>query len=238
MAEKDRKSLKDLGCGGLTEWELDVVTKVFRSFETGLREGTINAKDLHPALKMLGLNPLEQEILDLTNEIARNGYIYFPAFCSAVHKKYREEDEQLFRQNMFKVLCGTKPFSDKFKAKKYKLQDQFIMKKDFVNIMKNLPEEVSDCDIDEMFTYADADCDGRISWTEFQTMIIPQPVSGNGGGARWASRPTPGPSKTVHPCTLSVSGLAMSRVAPAAPGDQVTVTNHLNTWETMSIAQQ
>lgn len=40
------------------------------------------------------------------------------------------------------VLCGTKPFSDKFKAKKYKLQDQFLMKKDFVYIMKNLPEEV------------------------------------------------------------------------------------------------
>ena len=26
-------------------------------------------QDLHPALKMLGLNPLEQEILDLTNEV-------------------------------------------------------------------------------------------------------------------------------------------------------------------------
>ena len=38
-------------------------------------------QDLHPALKMLGLNPLEQEILDITNEIAKNGYIYFPAFC-------------------------------------------------------------------------------------------------------------------------------------------------------------
>ena len=114
-------------------------------------------------MKCLGLNPLEQEIIDLTNEIARGSYIYFPAFCRAVHRKYREEDEQLFRQNMFKVkswniesfypscivppiscqvLCGTKPFSDKFKAKKYKLQDQFLMKKDFVYIMKNLPEEV------------------------------------------------------------------------------------------------
>lgn len=133
---------------------------------------------------MLGLNPLEQEILDLTNEVARNGFIYFPAFCKAVHSKYREEDENLFRQNMFKVscvdsiiificlllklsflpysclwflfnlqwtnnwdltlqvLCGTKPFSDKFKAKKYKLQDQYLLKKDFVYIMKNLPEEV------------------------------------------------------------------------------------------------
>ena len=87
----------------LTEKELDVITTVFRSYETGLREATINPKDLHAAMKMLGLNPLEQEIIDLTNEIARGSYIYFPAFCRAVHRKYREEDEQLFRQNMFKV---------------------------------------------------------------------------------------------------------------------------------------
>ena len=38
---------------------------------------------------MLGLNPLEQEIMDLTNEIAKNGFIYFPAFCQTVLKKYR-----------------------------------------------------------------------------------------------------------------------------------------------------
>jgi Ca2+-binding EF-hand superfamily protein len=28
-------------------------------------------------------------------------------------------------------------------------------------------------DIEEMFTYADQDCDGKISWSEFQTMINP-----------------------------------------------------------------
>ena len=65
----------------LTEKELDVITTVFRSYETGLREATINPKDLHAAMKMLGLNPLEQEIIDLTNNIVRNGYIYFPEFC-------------------------------------------------------------------------------------------------------------------------------------------------------------
>ena len=65
----------------LTEKELDVITTVFRSYETGLREATINPKDLHSAMKMLGLNPLEQEIIDLTNNIVRNGYIYFPEFC-------------------------------------------------------------------------------------------------------------------------------------------------------------
>ena len=60
-------------------------------------------QDLNSALKMLGLNPLEQEVLDLTNEIARDGFIYFPQFCQAIHRKYREEDEEVFRQNMFKV---------------------------------------------------------------------------------------------------------------------------------------
>ena len=54
-------------------------------------------------MKMLGLNPMEQEIIDLTNEIARNGLIYFPEFCRIVHQRFRDQDEEVFRQNMFKV---------------------------------------------------------------------------------------------------------------------------------------
>ena len=82
------------------------MTTVFRSFETGLREATIYPKDLLLAMKMLGLNPMEQEIVDLTNEIARNGFIYFPEFCRIIHQKFRAEDEEAFRQNMFKVILG------------------------------------------------------------------------------------------------------------------------------------
>ena len=60
-------------------------------------------QDLLGAMKMLGLNPMEQEIVDLTNNIVKNGFIYFPEFCKVIHKKFREDDEELFRQNMFKV---------------------------------------------------------------------------------------------------------------------------------------
>ena len=60
-------------------------------------------QDLVGAMKMLGLNPMEQEVIDLTNNIVKNGFIYFPEFCKVVHKKYREDDEEIFRQNMFKV---------------------------------------------------------------------------------------------------------------------------------------
>ena len=80
----------------LTEKELDVITTVFRSYETGLREATINPKDLHSAMKMLGLNPMEQEIVDLTNNIVRNGFIYFPEFCKVNWKDFLLKSSKIF----------------------------------------------------------------------------------------------------------------------------------------------
>ena len=68
-------------------------------------------------------------MLDLTNEIARNGFIYFPEFCKIVTKKYRDEDQEVFRQNMFKVgyFFQTQFFAFKIKdsnKKKYKELDK------------------------------------------------------------------------------------------------------------------
>lgn len=60
-------------------------------------------KDLLAAMKMLGLNPMEQDLMDLCNTVPRNGLIYFPDFCEIVLNRWREENEELFRQNMFKV---------------------------------------------------------------------------------------------------------------------------------------
>ena len=89
----------------LTDRELEEVTTVFKSFETGLREATIHPKDLHKAMQRLGLNPTEQEVVDIPNEIARKGLIYFPDFCQLVLGRFRNDgvEDELFRQNMFKV---------------------------------------------------------------------------------------------------------------------------------------
>ena len=62
------------------------------------------AQDLLPAMKSLGLSPMEQEVVDLTNNIVKDGFIYFPEFCKTILKKFREEDEELFSQDMFKVV--------------------------------------------------------------------------------------------------------------------------------------
>ena len=55
------------------------------------------------ALKSLGMNTMEQEVIDMTNTVARNGLIFFPEFCQIVLKRFREENEEEFAQVMFKV---------------------------------------------------------------------------------------------------------------------------------------
>ena len=35
--------------------------------------------------------------------------IYFPEFCKVIHEKYRQDDEDIFSQNMFKVRYNLSP---------------------------------------------------------------------------------------------------------------------------------
>ena len=55
-------------------------------------------------MKALGLNPAEQETIDMTNEVGSNGLVYFPDFCKIVLRKYREDDRELLNQALFKVI--------------------------------------------------------------------------------------------------------------------------------------
>ena len=70
-------------------------------------------------------------------------------------------------------LCGTEPFPELYRAKKYKIHQKFLTKTDFHFIMKNLPVPVSDRDINEMFKVADINNDGKIDFSEFKAMVNP-----------------------------------------------------------------
>ena len=53
---------------------------------------------------MLGLNPSDQELLDIPNKIARDGLIFYPDFCQLCLEYFRQEErEEEFRKNLFKV---------------------------------------------------------------------------------------------------------------------------------------
>ena len=87
----------------LTAGEMEMVMSTFKQYEVSLRGACIDVKDLLPALVSLGLNMMEQEVIDMTNTVARNGLVFFPEFCAVVLRKFREEDEEQFSQIMFKV---------------------------------------------------------------------------------------------------------------------------------------
>ena len=62
------------------------------------------------------------------------------------------------------MLCGTDPFPEFYRAKRYKIHQKFLTKTEFQFIMRNLPEAVDEAEIEEMFRVADADKDGMIGF--------------------------------------------------------------------------
>ena len=61
-------------------------------------------QDLVSALHSLGISPTEQEVIDMQNEVEKKGKIFFPDFCKLSLRKFREFDENHFRQELFKVI--------------------------------------------------------------------------------------------------------------------------------------
>lgn len=149
--------------------ELERVTEVFKMYETGLREATIYPKDLLVAMKALGLNPTETEIQDLINEVERNGFIYYPAFCRVIMRKLREDDEENFRRELFRTMIGPKKYDDCV-APIYNYSREVLTFEQFRTIMMSLPEYVDDEEVKSMFAHADKDGNGFISYKEFTLM--------------------------------------------------------------------
>ena len=69
------------------------------------------------------------------------------------------------------VLCGSEPHPVRFRAKKYKVQEKSFTLAEFRQMMSHLPEHVTDAEIEEMFSFADRNKDGRISWEEFLVIV-------------------------------------------------------------------
>ena len=158
-----RQSLQCLGCQALKFYSLLIFIQN-RQFETGVREASINSGDLLSALKCLGLNTMEQEIMDLSNNLSKDGLIFFPDFCNIVLKRFREEDEEEFAKTMFKVFCGTDSHPKEFRAKKYKVHQRFLSLHEFQVIMRTLPVHIEESEILEMFSASDKNGDGQIAY--------------------------------------------------------------------------
>uniref|UniRef100_A0A914PJD0 EF-hand domain-containing protein n=1 Tax=Panagrolaimus davidi TaxID=227884 RepID=A0A914PJD0_9BILA len=121
--------------------------------------GTISTKELGVAMRSLGQNPTEQEILEMINEVGKcvnyidgNGQIEFPEFCVMMKRMMKETDSEMIRE-AFRVFD--------------KDGNGVITAQEFRYFMVHMGMQFSEDEVDEMINEVDIDGDGSIDYEEF-----------------------------------------------------------------------
>ena len=142
----------------LTEEQKQEIKEAFDLFDTD-GSGTIHAKELKDAMRALGVEPKKEEIRKMTADADRDGsgVIDFPEFLDMMTQKMAERDP---REEMLKAF---RLFDDDETGK--------ISFKNLKRVAKELGENMTDDEIQEMIDEADRDGDGEIGEEEFMRIM-------------------------------------------------------------------
>ncbi len=142
----------------LTEEQKQEIKEAFDLFDTD-GSGTIDAKELKVAMRALGFEPKKDEIRKMIADVDRDGsgVIDFPDFLDMMTAKMAERDP---REEMLKAF---RLFDDDETGK--------ISFKNLKRVAKELGENMTDEEIQEMIDEADRDGDGEISEEEFMRIM-------------------------------------------------------------------
>ncbi|CAJ0568802.1 unnamed protein product, partial [Mesorhabditis spiculigera] len=148
-----------------TQEELQEFAQAFKMFDKD-GNGTMNIKELGVAMRTLGLNPTEEELLNMVNEydVDGNGKIDFGEFCKMMKEMNKETDQELIRL-AFKVFD--------------KDGNGFITAQEFKHFMTTMGERFTEEEVDEIIREVDKDGDEQIDYEEFVNMIAPIVQEGN-----------------------------------------------------------
>ncbi|TMS34778.1 hypothetical protein L596_002300 [Steinernema carpocapsae] len=137
------------GLEGISEEELIEYKEAFRLFDKD-GNGSISSKELGVAMRSLGQNPTEQELLDMVNEVDvdGSGTIDFPEFCQMMKRMNKENDSEMIRE-AFRVFDRD--------------GNGYITADEFRYFMTHMGEQFSDEEVDEIIAEVDIDGDGQIS---------------------------------------------------------------------------
>ena len=142
----------------LTEEQRQEIKEAFDLFDTD-GSGTIDAKELKVAMRALGFEPKNEEIRKMIADADRDGsgVIDFPEFLDMMTQKMAEIDP---REEMLKAF---RLFDDDETGK--------ISFKNLKRVAKELGENMTDDEIQEMIDEADRDGDGEIGEEEFMRIM-------------------------------------------------------------------
>ncbi|OWF56442.1 Calmodulin-2 [Mizuhopecten yessoensis] len=151
----------------MTLVQIKEMRDVFKIFD-GNGDGVISEKELGTVLRSLGENLSDNDLHDMMLEVDEdgNGEIDFQEFLSMMSRRMKDRGSKDDLREAFRVfdLDG----------------DGFITANELRHAMTSMGEKLTEEEVEEMITDADADGDGRINYIEFVEMLaaekVPSPV--------------------------------------------------------------
>jgi len=142
----------------LTEEQRQEIREAFDLFDTD-GSGTIDAKELKVAMRALGFEPKKEEIKKMISDIDKDGSgtIDFNEFLEMMTAKMGEKDSKE------EILKAFRLFDDDETGK--------ISFKNLKRVAKELGENMTDEELQEMIDEADRDGDGEINEEEFMRIM-------------------------------------------------------------------
>jgi len=138
----------------LTEEQQNDIREAFRLFDSQ-DSGVIDIKDLKVALRALGFEPRKEEIKKMISEVDKDnsGKLTFENFLNLMAVKMSEKDTKE------EILKAFKLFDDDDTGK--------ISFENLRRVSKELGENLTDEELQEMIDEADRDGDGQVDQDEF-----------------------------------------------------------------------
>mgnify|MGYP003329537763 CR=1 FL=1 len=142
----------------MSEEEIDEIREAFNLFDTD-GSGSIDPKELRAAMQSLGFEAKNQTIYQMITDLDKNksGNIDFEEFLDMMTAKMAERDPKEEMMKAFRL------FDDDETGK--------ISFKNLKRVAKELGENMTDDEIQEMIDEADRDGDGEISEEEFYRIM-------------------------------------------------------------------
>merc|ERR1712196_156325 len=143
----------------LTPEQKGELREAFDLFDTD-GSGAVDASELHTAMKALGFEPKKEEISKMVKDMDKDGdaTVDFEEFCVMLAEKMNQKDGKE------EMLKGFALFDDDNTGK--------ISFKNFKRVAKELGENLTDKELEEILAEADADGDGEINQEEFLAVMV------------------------------------------------------------------
>jgi len=142
----------------LSESQLAAAQNAFKAFDKK-NEDKIKVGDIEQALKKLGHNikPDWLEKIEHTIDAEGTGYIKLDEFCGILRKKVQDDEDERELREMFRIL-------DKEKRGE-------VNTNELRWILKNLGDDLTEADIDDMIADVDTDGSGWVDYNEFSKLM-------------------------------------------------------------------